>query len=119
MLGKAVELRNAQFLWVHDLSQPDTVAAIAGFPINILPLFMAGTMLAQMQLSPKSGDAVQQRVTLFMPVIFVFFCYNYASALALYWSVQNLFSIVQLYVTRNKTTPVLQKLPKTATKRRA
>ena len=110
MLGKAVELRNSHFLWVHDLSQPDTVAVLLGKPLNILPLCMAATMFWQMKLSPKSGDAAQQKIFMFMPVIFVVFCYNYASALALYWTVQNLFSIGQLYVTRNKTTPVLQKI---------
>ena len=66
---------------------------------------MAVTMLFQMHLTPKSGDQMQQRVFMFVPLIFVFFCYNFASALALYWTVQNVFSIVQLYVTRNKTAP--------------
>ncbi len=80
------------FLWVNDLSQPDTVATIFGFPLNVLPLVMAVTMFWQMAISPKSGDAVQQRIFMFMPVIFIVFCYNYASALALYWTVQNLFS---------------------------
>src|SRR5690606_705186 len=110
--GKAVELRNSSFLWVDDLSLPDTVAhlPLIGIPLNILPLVMAGTMFWQMAISPKSGDAVQQRVFMFMPLIFVFFCYNFASALALYWTVQNLFSIVQLYLTRNKVTPELQKV---------
>ena len=103
MLGIAVELRNAKFLWVPDLSQPDTIFHLAGFPVNPLPLCMAATMLWSMQLQPKSGDAMQQRVMMFMPLIFIFFCYNFASALALYWTVQNIFSIVQLYVTRNKT----------------
>ena len=103
MLGKAVALRNSPFLWVHDLSQPDTVAILAGFPVNVLPLLMAGTMLVQMQLTPKTGDPMQQRMFMFMPVIFVVFCYNYASGLALYWTVQNIFTIVQLLLTnRNK-----------------
>lgn len=110
MLGTAFELRNSKFLWVHDLSQPDTVATLAGFNLNILPLCMAGTMLWQMSLSPKSGDQMQQRVFMFVPLIFIFFCYNFASALALYWTVQNVFSIVQLYVTRSQTAPVLQKV---------
>jgi YidC/Oxa1 family membrane protein insertase len=110
MLGTAVELRNSTFLWVHDLSQPDTVMHLAGIPVNVLPLCMAGTMLWQMSLSPKSGDAVQQRVMMFTPLIFVFFCYNYASALALYWTVQNLFSVAQLYVTRSQQAPALQKI---------
>jgi YidC/Oxa1 family membrane protein insertase len=110
MLGKAVELRNARFLWVHDLSQPDTVARILSIPINPLPLLMAVTMFWQMAISPKSGDPVQQRVFMFVPLIFIFFCYNFASALALYWTVQNLFSIVQLYATRNQAAPTLEKV---------
>lgn len=109
MLGTAIELRNSPFLWVHDLSQPDTIFHVLGFPINILPLLMAGTMLWQMAISPKSGDAMQQRIMFFMPVIFIVFAYNYASALSLYWTTQNLFSIVQLYVTRDKPAPKLEK----------
>ncbi|MEO8353370.1 MAG: membrane protein insertase YidC, partial [Chthoniobacteraceae bacterium] len=112
MLNKAVELRNDGFLWVHDLSQPDTIFMIPGLgiPFNPLPLCMAGTMLWQMSLSPKTGDPMQQRIMMFMPLIFIVLCYNYASALALYWTVQNLFSIVQLYITRDKNAPQLQKI---------
>jgi YidC/Oxa1 family membrane protein insertase len=109
MLGSAIELRNSSFLWVHDLSQPDTVFRLLGFPINVLPIVMAGSMIWQMALSPKSGDAMQQRIFYFMPVVFLVFCYNYASGLALYWTTQNLFSIVQLYLTRNKPLPTLEK----------
>ncbi len=109
MLGAAVELRNSHFLWVHDLSQPDTVFHIAGFPVNILPILMAATMVLQMQLTPKSGDPTQQRILLFMPLIFVVFTYNFASALALYYTVQNILSIIQLYVTRNQEAPALTK----------
>ena len=52
MLRQAVELRNAQFLWVKDLSQPDTIAHVLGFgwPINISPLIMAGTNLWLMRV---------------------------------------------------------------------
>lgn len=109
MLGTAIELRNSSFLWVQDLSQPDTVFHIAGFPINVLPLLMAATMFWQMHITPKTGDAVQQRVFMFMPLIFVVFAYNFASALSLYWTTQNLISILQLYLTRNKPLPVLEK----------
>ena len=119
MLGKAVELRNSKFLWVEDLSQPDTIFEIPGigFPVNILPLLMAVTMLWSMMLQPKSGDQMQQRIFMFMPLIFIVFCYNFASALALYWTVQNLFSVVQLYVTRNQTAPTLQKVTAPKSKR--
>jgi YidC/Oxa1 family membrane protein insertase len=109
MLGTAIELRNSSFLWVHDLSQPDTVGHLLGFPINILPILMALTMLWQMHITPKTGDAVQQRIFMFMPLIFILFAYNFASALSLYWTTQNLISILQLYLTRNKPLPVLEK----------
>jgi YidC/Oxa1 family membrane protein insertase len=108
MLNKAVELRNNGFLWVHDLSQSDTIAHIGGIPLNPLPLVMAVTMLVQMRLTPKAGDPMQQKMMMFMPLIFIGLCYNYAAALALYWSVQNIFSIVQLYVTRNKQSPAVE-----------
>ena len=116
MLRQAVELRNANFLWVHDLSQPDTIAHIPGigWPINILPLIMAGTSFWMMHVTPKSGDATQQKVMMFMPLIFVVFCYNFAAALALYYTTQNLFTILQLYQNRNQPLPVLEKVNKPA-----
>jgi YidC/Oxa1 family membrane protein insertase len=112
MLDKAIELRNSSFLWVRDLSQPDTVFHLGGIPINILPLVMAATQLWQMSITPKTGDPAQQRMFLFMPLIFLFICYNYASGLALYWTVQNLFFVVQMYLTRNQADAPLVKVPK-------
>ncbi|XHR27798.1 MAG: membrane protein insertase YidC [Chthoniobacteraceae bacterium] len=112
MLGTAVELRNSSFLWVHDLSRPDTIFHLAGFPVNILPIAMALTMVWQMQLTPKAGDPSQQKIMMLMPLIFVVFTYNFASALALYYTVQNLLSILQLYVTRNQPMPALEKAKK-------
>jgi len=113
MLDKAIELRNSSFLWVSDLSQPDTVFHLAGFPINVLPLVMAATQFWQMSIIPKTSDSAQQRIFLFMPLIFLFICYNYASALALYWTVQNLFIVVQTYLTRNQMQAPLVKIPAT------
>lgn len=107
MLGKAVELRHHGFLWVHDLAAPDTVAHIAGFAINPLPLVMAASMFLQMKLGPQGGDPAQKKMFMFMPLIFIFMCYNFASALALYWTVQNIISIVQLLVNRNKNEATL------------
>jgi YidC/Oxa1 family membrane protein insertase len=112
MLDKAIELRNSSFLWVHDLSQPDTVFHIGGIPINILPLVMAATQLWQMSITPKTGDPAQQRMFLFMPLIFLFICYNYASGLALYWTVQNLFFVTQMYLTKNQADAPLVRVQK-------
>jgi YidC/Oxa1 family membrane protein insertase len=46
---------------------------------------------------------------MFMPLIFILFAYNFASALSLYWTTQNIISVIQLYATRNKPLPVLEK----------
>src|SRR5213596_1495231 len=116
MLGQAVELRNAKFLWVRDLSQPDTVAHLHlpfltwPVPINIIPLCMAVTQIWLMQMTPKTGDATQRRVMMFTPLIFLFICYNFAAALALYYTTQNLFSILQFYQNKNQPMPKLEKV---------
>src|SRR5437773_2517204 len=112
MLGQAVELRNATFFWCHDLSQPDTVGhlPLLGWPINIIPLCMAATQIWLMQMTPKTGDATQRRVMMFTPLIFLFICYNFAAALALYYTTQNLFSILQFYQNKNQPMPKLEKV---------
>lgn len=107
MLDYAVELRNQPFLWVGDLSQPDTIASLGGIPINLLPIVMAATSVIQMAMMPKTGDKMQQRIMMFMPLMFFFFCYNYASALALYWTTQNIFSIGQTYLMNKIPEPEL------------
>ena len=112
MLRQAVELRNSHFLWIRDLSQPDTVAhlPLLGWPLNVLPLLMAATNVWMMRLTPKSGDPMQQRVMMFTPIIFVVFCYNFAAALALYYTTQNLLTILQLYLNRRQPIPKLEKV---------
>src|SRR5438270_924700 len=116
MLSQAVELRNAKFLWVRDLSQPDTVAHLHlpflpwSVPINIIPLCMAATQIWLMQMTPKTGDATQRRVMMFTPLIFLFICYNFAAALALYYTTQNLFSILQFYQNKRQPMPTLEKV---------
>lgn len=109
MLQSAAELRGAGWFWTDDLSMPDTVATIAGFPLNPLPLLMGITMFIQMSVAPKTGDKMQQRIFMFMPLIFLVFCYNFASALALYWTTQNIFSIFQTWHAQTQPDPVLEK----------
>ncbi len=111
MLDYAVELRNQPFLWVDDLSQPDTVAVLAGIPVNLLPIVMAATSALQMAMMPKTGDKMQQRIMMLMPLMFFFFCYNYASALALYWTTQNIFSIGQTWLMNKVPEPELKPRP--------
>jgi YidC/Oxa1 family membrane protein insertase len=102
MLRSAVELRGAEFLWANDLSSPDTIAMVAGFPINIMPLLMTGTMFLQMRLQPPSPgmDPTQQAMMKYMPLMFVVFFYSASSGLCLYWTVQNVLTIVQTKMTK-------------------
>ncbi len=108
MLQYAVELRGQPFLWVHDLSQPDTLMHIGSVPLNILPIVMAITSFLQIQMTPKTGDKMQQNMIKFMPFMFFFFCYNFASALALYWTTQNIFSIGQTWLMNKIPEPELK-----------
>lgn len=109
MLQSAAELRGADWFWAEDLSMPDTVVEVAGFPLNPLPLLMGATMFLQMAIAPKTGDALQRKIFMFMPLMFLVFCYNFASALALYWTTQNIFSIFQTWLMRRQPDPVLEK----------
>jgi YidC/Oxa1 family membrane protein insertase len=122
MLRTAIELRGAEFLWVADLSSPDTVAMVAGFPINIMPLLMTGTMFLQMRLQPPSPgmDPTQQAMMKYMPLMFVFFFYSASSGLCLYWTASNILGIVQTKIT--KIEPVennaVEVIPPTKKKRK-
>ncbi|MBN2448790.1 MAG: membrane protein insertase YidC, partial [Lentisphaeria bacterium] len=93
----AIELRHASFLWAADLSMPDD---ILGLPIRPLALLMGGTMLLQQRLTPSAGDPQQQRMMMFMSVFFIFLFYGMPSGLNLYWTVNQMLSIVQTLVTR-------------------
>ena len=111
MLQYAVELRGQGFLWVDDLSQPDTLmhlSFLGGIPLNILPIVMAISSFLQIRMTPKTGDPMQQKIIMFMPFMFFFFCYNFASALALYWTTQNIFSIGQTWLMSKVPEPELK-----------
>jgi YidC/Oxa1 family membrane protein insertase len=109
MIQSAIELRGAHFLWVRDLSKPDTLFMIPGtnFPFNLLPLIMGGTMLWQAHLTPPSPgvDPAQQKIMKYMPLMFLVILYNFSAGLALYWTVSNLLTILQTKLTKMKPTP--------------
>lgn len=104
MLQGTAELRFQSFLWSADLSAPDTIAHLWGLPINIMPLLMGATMIYQMKLTPTpTTDNAQMKMMQFMPIVFTLICYNFAAALALYSTVNGVFTIVQQLIV-NKTT---------------
>jgi YidC/Oxa1 family membrane protein insertase len=108
MLQSTAELRFAPFLWAHDLSAPDTVGHIFGLPINIMPLLMGATMIFQMKLTPTpSVDPAQQTMFKVMPWIFTFFCYTFGAGLALYSTINGLFTIGQQMIINRMPEPDL------------
>jgi YidC/Oxa1 family membrane protein insertase len=89
MLRAALDLRQAPWLWVRDLSSPD--------PWHILPIGIIITMLLTQRMTPQAGmDPQQQKMmNLMMPVMLGIISWNLAAGLCLYWSEGNLIAIVQ------------------------
>lgn len=90
----SIDLRHAPFvLWIRDLSSKD--------PTYISPLLMGFTMFLQQKLTPSQGDPQQQKVMLFMPLIFTVLFLTFPSGLVLYWLTSNVLSIIhQLWLLR-------------------
>jgi YidC/Oxa1 family membrane protein insertase len=108
VLRSAVELRYAPFLWIADLSEPEALGATSWFPffggLNILPILMAATMALQSALTPSTGDKNQQKMMMvFMPLMMLFMFYSFPAALSLYWTLSQVFSIVQMWLIRRQT----------------
>ncbi|MCX8082159.1 MAG: membrane protein insertase YidC [bacterium] len=100
-LRNSVFLRGAPFiLWIKDLSVPDTIIKISGFPLNLLPLIMAATSFYQQKLTPQEPS--QKALTYMMPVMFLVLFYNFSSGLLLYWTTMNLAGVIEQYYVHKK-----------------
>ena len=95
-LLNSIELRHASFIeylpfthitWLADLSAAD--------PFYITPLLMGASMFLQQRLTPAAGDPTQQKVMMFMPVIFTVMFINFPAGLVIYWLCNNILSIGQ------------------------
>ena len=97
MLGSALDLRHAHWLWISDLSSHD--------PYYILPIGIVITMLFSTKMTPQTGmDPAQQKMMNFMmPMMMGIISFNLASGLCLYWSESTLITIVQQAVM-NRTS---------------
>ena len=97
MLMYAIELRQAHWLWLPDLSAPDAM--------HILPLFVIVSMFLSQFFTPSPGmDQSQQRMMAFMmPAIFGVMMWNIGSGVALYWAGSNLLGVATQMVM-NRTS---------------
>ena len=93
LLSEAIELRNAPFIWwIHDLAAPD--------PFYVTPILMGASQVLQQKMMPMSGaDPVQQKMMLFMPILFTFLFITSPAGLALYWFASNVLVIGQQVLT--------------------
>ncbi len=113
LMQSMIELRNASFLWITDLSSPDKLFVfpeglplIGGFNFNLIPILMALTSYITMRLQPSAssgsnsamGNQMKMMSTVF-PVMMLFMLYNFASGLAIYWTAQNVLALVQQLIT--------------------
>lgn len=101
-----VELKGVPFMWVNDLSLPDTVAYLGftipflGSGIKVLPIIMTVISFVQALLPAKVAMATPENPQMkgmkyFFPVLFFFICWTLPSGLVLFWTVQNIFSLFQ------------------------
>jgi YidC/Oxa1 family membrane protein insertase len=126
MIQSAIELRGASFLWVADLSKPDTLFIVpgldfipffgipgVGLPFNLLPLLMGLTMLWQAKTTPVSPgmDPAQAKMMQYMPLIFMVTLYGFSAGLTLYWTVNNLLTIAQTKLTKTEPEPAAGAAP--------
>jgi len=110
MLAYSIELRGAPFgLWIKDLSVYD--------PYFVTPILTGITMLVQQRMTPQTAtDPVQQKMFMFMPVIFTVMFLWAPSGLNIYWLVNNVLAIAQQYFTNKIIGPA--RIPRPAADRR-
>lgn len=123
MLRSSSDLRFAPFLWVKDLSAPEHLfnwgvnVPFLGEYFNLLPILMGVTMFFQMRMTPTPvTDNMQRRIFQMMPFIFLLFCYRFPSGLVIYWTGQNLITILQQWLTNRRKDVVPPAAPATGGK---
>jgi YidC/Oxa1 family membrane protein insertase len=90
--------------WINDLSAPDMLFTVMGFPIRILPLVMFGSAWLQQRMTPTDPKQIQtmQLMNVFLVVLF----YNLPSGLVLYWTITNLLTAAQQYLVTHGERPL-------------
>ncbi|MDZ4802629.1 MAG: membrane protein insertase YidC [Bryobacteraceae bacterium] len=97
VLSVVIELRGANWLWIPDLAQFD--------PWYLLPVVMVVTQFVLQKMTPNTtADPAQQKMMMFMPLMFGFLFFKAQAGLVLYWLTSNIVGVVQQAFI-NKVTP--------------
>lgn len=108
--SESVELWQSPFIWwMTDLSMPDTIYVVEdlffvqNLSLNILPVFMVISQIFYQKFNTVTADPQQKVLMYIMPIVFAFMFWSMPSGVTLYWTVQNVFSIVW-QIAANKLT---------------
>ncbi len=100
VLSVTIEMRGANWLWVPDLTQPETLA------IHVLPILLVITQFVQQKMTPTPGvDPTQQKMMMFMPLLFGYMFYFASAGLVLYWLTGNFMGIGQQWLLNRGAPP--------------
>ncbi|HCW93854.1 MAG TPA: preprotein translocase YidC, partial [Flexistipes sinusarabici] len=93
----SIELKGSPFIfWITDLSQKD--------PYFITPILMGLSMFLQQRMTPTGGDPTQQKIFMFLPLVFTFIFLNFPAGLVIYWLTNNVLTIIQQYFINRKVS---------------
>ncbi len=99
VLGVAIQLRGAHWLWVTDLSQVESL------PIHVLPIILTATQFLTQRMTPSPGmDPSQQKMMMVMPLVLGYMFYFASSGLVIYWLTGNVVGVAQQWFL-NRGTP--------------
>jgi YidC/Oxa1 family membrane protein insertase len=105
-----IEMRHQPFFgWISDLSAPDPLTPLNLFglipwdppgiiAIGIWPILMGLTMFLQQKMNPQQADPIQAKIFLMMPILFTFILAPFPVGLVIYWTWNNLLSILQQWI---------------------
>ncbi len=127
VLFVTIEMRHAPFYgWIHDLSAPDPTNIFTIFGLipwntpelmhlGIWPILMGGSMFLLQKMNPTPPDPMQARIMMMLPLVFTFFLARFPAGLVIYWTANNLLSIVQQYWIKRRMATKKQRLAEAGT----
>ena len=116
MLFVSIEMRHAPFYgWIQDLAAKDPTTIFNAFGlipwdppsfliIGIWPILMGLTMYIQQKLNPAPPDPIQARIFMFLPLFITILLAQFAAGLVIYWTTNNVLSIIQQWIINKRTT---------------
>jgi len=116
VLFVTIEMRHMPFYgWIHDLSDRDPTSLFNVFGlipwdppsfllIGAWPIIMGITMFIQQKLNPTPPDPIQAKIFMFFPVFLTVILAPFPAGLVLYWSFNNIFTMIQQYIVQRKMT---------------